>query len=37
MNAQFELPTAAQMVGMKIRRLVAIKTVKRPVWEDITL
>jgi hypothetical protein len=37
MDAIFELPSAREMVGMTIRKLVRIKTIQRPVWEDVTL
>lgn len=36
LDAALELPSAAEMVDMKIRKLVTIKTIRRPIWEDGT-
>lgn len=33
-DAQVTLPVAAQRAGIKVRRLVEIKTQTIPVWED---
>jgi len=37
MSADLETPSARERVGMTVRKLVEIRTVRRPVWEDITL
>ena len=37
MSADLETPSARERVGMTVRKLVEIRTVRRPVWEDVTL
>lgn len=37
LKADIELPSAKERVGMKVRRLVAIKIIRRPVWTETSL
>ena len=37
MDARLEMPSAKERVGMRIRRLVEVRTVRQPIWEDVTL
>ena len=37
MMAYIENPPARERVGMVVRRLVEIRTVRRPIWKDVKL
>lgn len=37
MEAELYSPMAADTVGLKVRKLVEIKLVRKPVWQDVTL
>ena len=37
LSAGLETPCARERVGMRVRRLVEIRTVQKPVWKDVTL
>ena len=37
MAADLYSPMASETVGLKVRKLVEIKLVRKPVWQDVTL
>lgn len=37
MKADLQLLAARQQVGLKVRKLIEVKTVRRPVWKDVKL
>jgi hypothetical protein len=37
LKAALDMPSANARVGMKVRRLVEIRTIRKPIWKDVTL
>jgi hypothetical protein len=37
LSSELLSPTASELAGMKVRKLIEIKLIRRPVWQDLKL